>query len=160
MNARTISSRRAFLKGAAIVAGPVGAVGAAAVVGIDEHEAKARRLQAEAEVRALHQDWLRKVNTGDRVEAARLDKVVTGLAADHAGAPDEIALAADGQSAHGRYACVVESQTQRPLDCTLAQMAHAQGEGMIRSSEHRVLKADYVKGADGWAIQRLRLEPA
>jgi hypothetical protein len=157
---RTISSRRAFLKGAAIVAGPVGAAGAAAMVGINEHEAKARRLQAEAEVRALHQDWLRKVNTGDRAEAARLDRAVIGLAADHAGAPDEITLAADGESAEGRFHLVVETEVERPLESTLAQMAALQGEGMIRSSERRMLKAEYVKAEAGWAIRRLTLQDA
>jgi hypothetical protein len=160
MTEKTHASRRAFLKGAAIVAGPVGAAGAAAVVGLNEHEAKLQRLQAEAEVRALHQDWLRKVNTGDRTEAARLDKTVTGVAADHSGAPDEIALAADGASAKGRFHLVVETETERPLDSTLAKMAAAQGEGMIRSSDRKVVEAEYVKADAGWAIRRLTLKDA
>jgi hypothetical protein len=158
-NAKAISTRRAFLKGAAVAAAPVAAAGAAAVVAHDEREARLARLEAEAEVRALHQDWLRRVNTGDRQAAADLNGGVTRLAADHEAAPDAVTLAADGQSAEGRYACVVETETPRALDCTLAQMAQAQGEGMIRSRERRLLKADYVKGEHGWAIRRLTLEP-
>ncbi len=153
------ASRRAFLKGGALVAAPVAAAGVGAVVGQREHEAELDRLKAQAAIRDLHQTWLRKVNIGDAAEAARLDKAVVGVAADHQGAPDEIVLAADGQSAKGRFHCVVQTETERARDCTLAQMAHAQGEGRMRSSDRRVLHADYVKTADGWAIGRIRAEP-
>ncbi len=159
MTSRT-NTRRAFLKGAAIAAAPVTAGAAAAAVGVNEHQARLARLQAEAEVRALHQDWLRKVNTGDRAEAARVHEGVTAIVTDHAGEPDRIAVAADGRRAEGRYACVVETETPRPLDCTLAQMAAAQGEGMVRARERRVLTADYVKTDKGWAIAQLSAEPA
>jgi hypothetical protein len=151
---KTQSTRRSFLKGGALVAAPL----AAAVVAENEHKARLQRLEAEAAVRAVHQDWLRKVNTGDRAEAARLDKAVTGLAPDHQGAPDQITLAADGKSAAGRFACVVETATELARDCTLAEMAHAQGEGWVRSTARGVVKADYVKAEGGWAIAKLRLE--
>jgi lysozyme family protein len=160
MKATSQSTRRAFLKGGALAAAPLAAAGAAAVMAADEHQARLARLEAEAEVRALHQDWLRKVNTGDRAEAARLHETVSRVDTDHSAAPDEIALAADGKSASGRYACVVETQTELAKDCTLAQMRHAQGEGSLRQSERRVLKADYVKTDGRWAIARLRFEPA
>lgn len=117
-------------------------------------------MQAEAAIRDLHQAWLRQVNTGDRAEAARLDKAVVGVAADHHGAPDQIMLAADRLSATGRYRCLVQTETELAQDCTLAQMAHAQGEGRIRSGERRVLHARYLKTPDGWAIGTLRSEPA
>lgn len=159
-SARTVSTRRAFLKGAAVAAAPVAAAGTAAVIGMTEHEARLARLQAEAQIRALHQDWLRQVAAGDRAEASRLHEAVVRVSADHAAAPDAITLAADGRSAHGRYACVVETEVPRPLDCTLAQMAKAQGEGMIRASERGVVKAEYVKGPDGWTIRKLAFEPA
>lgn len=156
MNDKTISSRRSFLKGGVLVAAPVAAAGIAASAGHHEHEAQLARLKAETAIRDLHQTWLRKVNTGDAAEAARLDKAVVAIAADHAGAPDEIRLAADGKTATGRFHCLVETQAELARDCTLAQMAHAQGEGMVRSSDRRVIHADYVKTADGWTIGRLR----
>jgi hypothetical protein len=153
-------SRRAFLKGASLAAAPLAAAGAAAAVAKNEHEAKIERLQAEAAIRDLHQDWLRKVNTGDRAEAARLHDTVSRVDADHAGAPDAITVTADGHGASGLYHCVIETETPRPLDCTLAQMAAFQGEGMTRTREARVLKADYVKNDKGWAIASLRFEEA
>jgi hypothetical protein len=39
-------------------------------------------------------------------------------------------------------------------------MRHAEGEGRLRRSERRLLTADYVKTERGWAIERLRFEPA
>jgi hypothetical protein len=160
MTAKTNSTRRAFLKGAAIAAAPMSAAAGAAALAVDGHEAKLARLQAEAEVRALHQDWLRRVNTGDKAEAARLHETVSRVDADHAAEPDRITLAADGRKAQGRYHCLVETETARPLDCTLAQMAAAQGEGTVRAREPRVLKADYVKTETGWAIAGLAFEAA
>jgi hypothetical protein len=160
MTDKIASTRRSFLKGGAVVAAPLAAGGAAAAVAHSAHEADLARLKDEAAVRDLHQGWLRQVNTGDAAEAARLDKAVVAIAADHAGAPDEIRLAADGLSATGRFHCLVETQSELARDCTLAQMAHAQGEGMVRSSERRVLHARYVKTPKGWAIGTLRSEPA
>ncbi|MEI9889825.1 MAG: hypothetical protein WDN45_03560 [Caulobacteraceae bacterium] len=156
LNDKTAASRRAFLKGGALVAAPLGAAGAAAALGQDGHEKALARLRSEAAIRDLHQTWLRKVAAGDAAEAARLDKAVVAVAADHAGAPDEIALAADGQTATGRFHCLVQTQAELARDCTLAQMAHFQGQGMVRSTERRVLHADYVRTADGWTIGRLR----
>jgi hypothetical protein len=156
---KTLSNRRAFLKGAAIAAAPVAAAGAAAAVAVDERQARLARLEAEAGVRAAHQDWLRKVNTGDRAEAARLHGAVVRLDPDHEGPPDAITLAADGLRATGRYHYVALTEVERPLDSTLAKMAAFQGEGMVRSSERRRLKADYVKTEAGWSIAGLRFEP-
>jgi hypothetical protein len=167
MTGNTRSTRRAFLKGGALAAAPLAAAGAAVAVAKTEHEAKIERLQAEAAIRDLHQAWLRKVNTG--AEAAelfadpkreRLPEALTRVDADHEGAADEIRLAADGLHAAGRFACVVETETALAKDCTLAQMRHAQGEGWLRQSERRLLKADYVKTQGGWAIARICFEPA
>ncbi len=140
-----------------------------AAVAAHDHEARLARLQDEAAIGALHQAWLRKINTGAHAEAAELfadpkratfDQRVSGVAADHGAAPDTLTLAADGLSATGRYHCVVETRTELPRDCTLAQMAHAQGEGVIRHAEPRVLQAAYVKMDGGWAIGMLRFETA
>jgi hypothetical protein len=172
MTDRTQATRRSFLQGGAVAAAPLAAMGAAALVAEHDHRAALARLQDEAAIRDLHQAWLRRINTGERAEAARLfvdpqtgpkaglHAGIGRVNADHAAAPDEIRLAADGLSASGVYACLVETETPRAPDCTLAQMALAQGEGMIRTSQRRVLKARYVKAAAGWAIETLRFEPA
>ena len=172
MTDRTQATRRSFLQGGAVAAAPLAAMGAAALVAEHDHRAALARLQDEAAIRDLHQTWLRRINTGERAGAAQLfvdpqtgpkaglHAGISRVNADHAAAPDEISLAADGRSAAGVYACVVETESPRPLDCTLAQMAHAQGEGVIRASERRVLRARYVKADQGWAIEALRFEPA
>ena len=154
------STRRAFLKGGALAAAPLAAAGAAALAATSEHEARLARPEAEAAIRDLHQAWLRKVNAGERAEAARLHESVSRVETDHDAAPDEITVAADGRSASGRYACMVETETPLAKDCTLAQMRHAQGEGSLQNRERRGLTAGYVKGKDGWAISAIRFEPA
>ena len=162
----TIATRRSFLKGGAVAAVPLAATGAAALIAEHDHKARLAKLEAEAAIRDLHQAWLRHVNTGARAEAAALftdpkaglHEALSGVAVDHAGAPDAIKLAADGLSASGVYQCVVQTQVERPRDCTLAQMAHAQGEGMIRSTQRQVLKARYVKTGQGWTIESHRFE--
>jgi hypothetical protein len=168
MTAKTIATRRSFLKGGALAAAPLAAAGAAGLIAENQHRAELARLKDEAAIRDLHQTWLRRVNTGAHAEAAQLfadprtglHKSVSRVTADHAGAPDAIRLASDGMSASGLYHCEVETETPRSLDCTLAQMAEAQGEGMLRSAERRLLKARYVKAANGWVIDTLRFEPA
>jgi hypothetical protein len=160
-------SRRAFLKGGALAAAPLAAAGAAAEAGAREHAARIARLEDEAAIRGLHQDWLRKVNVGADTGAlfadprrARLAPAAARVEVDHAGAPDELRLHADGLTASARYACVVETRAELAPDCTLAQMRHAQGEGWLRRSDHRRLRADYVKMDGRWAIAGLRFELA
>jgi hypothetical protein len=162
------STRRAFLKVGAVAAAPLAGAGGAAAMAAHERTAKLARLQDEHAIGALHQAWLRLVNTGAGDDAAglfadpkaaKLDAGVSGVVANHAAEPDKIILAADGLRAAGLYHCLVETQTDLGRDCTLAQMAHAQGEGVLRHTEPRVLKAAYVKVEDGWAIETLRLEP-
>jgi hypothetical protein len=167
MSEKSQSTRRAFLKGGALAAAPLAAAGAAAAASRSEHEATIARLQAEAAIRDLHQAWLRKVNTGGEAgelfadpDRARLAEAVTRVEPDHAAAPDEVRLHADGLRASARYACVVETGVDIAPDCTLAQMRHAQGEGQLRRSERRRLQADYVKADGRWAIAGLKFEPA
>jgi stress response protein SCP2 len=41
------------------------------------------------------------------------------------------------------------------VDCTLAALAHQQGDGILRRSEARVLQADLVKNNGEWKFRRL-----
>lgn len=159
------STRRSFLKGGVLFAAPLAAVGVpAVVVADDELEARLTRLENEAAVRELHQTWLRLVNAETRdasaslftgPEAGAFDLSVCSIAADHAGRPDVIEVAADGKSAAGRFYCAVEIENAIPQDCTLARMAHAQGGGFVRRTERRVLTAEYVKTSGAWAIAKI-----
>jgi hypothetical protein len=159
------STRRSFLKGGALLAAPLAAVGVPAVVmADDELKARLARLENEAAVQELHQTWLWRVNTAARESALSLfadpkavafDASVRSIAADHAGKPDAIEVAADGKSATGRFYCAVEIENAIAQDCTLARMAHAQGGGFIRRTERRVLNAEYVKTSGRWAIAKV-----
>ena len=164
MSTERTASRRSFLKGGAIAAAPLAVAVPAVAMAESEHEARAQRLQDEAEIRALHQAWLRKVATSADAsmlftdpKAARLPKAVRGVAADHAGEADQIEVATDGVRASGRFAMVIELETALPRDNTLAQMAHAQGGGVVLRAERRPLVASYVKTEGAWAIARLEL---
>ncbi len=169
MTQDTVSTRRSLLKGGALLAAPLvaGAPGIAAAD--DGRKARLARLEDEAQIRGLHQAWLRRINAGNHGEAAplvldprtaALDQAVRSIGADHLGEPDAIKLAADGARATGRFACVVAMEVPIARDCTLAQMAHAQGGGVVRRSERRVLEAEYVKAGGEWAVARIGLVPA
>ena len=168
MTRNTASTRRSLLKGGALLAAPLAVGASAAALAEDGRKARLAKLEDEAAIRALHQAWLRRINTGagDAAELfadprrAAFDKAVRAVAADHAAAPDAIEIAADGQRAAGRFHCAVEIETEIPKDGTLARMAHAQGGGFVRRTERRVLKADYVKADGGWAIAKVEFASA
>lgn len=166
MTEESKSTRRSFLKGSAIVAAPLAAIGAPAAAAIaDDSKARLARLEDEKAIRDLHASWMRLVNAGNYAGAAQLyanDQCACALAGIasvtpvHAGADDGLAFAKDGSHASASYATQVEVETEIAPDNTLAQMLHAQGEGMVRTSEARLLKADYVRTREGgWAIAGL-----
>jgi len=147
-------TRRRFLKGGALLAAPVAIASVSAVALADDGlKARVRRLEDEAAIRELHQSWLRQVNTGDR--DALLDSAVRRITADHTGAPDKIEIAADGRSAVGCFDHAVDVETPLANDCTLAQMAHAQGYGTICRTERRMLTIDYTKSSGCWKIGKV-----
>ena len=163
MSGESTSTRRSFLKKGAVLAAPLAAVaGPAAVLADERLQARLARLEDEAAIRALHQSWVRRINSGGAGEAAppfegpenARDRSVRGIAADHAGQPDAIEVAADGRRATGRFACAVEIETAIAQDCTLARMAHAQGGGFIRHTERGVLEVRYAKGPGGWVMAK------
>ncbi|HUN26454.1 MAG TPA: hypothetical protein VMU67_09105 [Steroidobacteraceae bacterium] len=150
------SSRRTFLKGGALLTAPIVTATASAVALADEDlKARLRRLEDEVAIRELHQSWLRQVNAGDG--HALLDKAVRRIIVDHGGVPDKIEIAADGGSAVGRFDHAVEVEAALPLDCTLAQMAHAQGNGTLHRTERRMLLVDYAKTGGTWKIAKVVL---
>jgi hypothetical protein len=166
MTTKTVSTRRSFLKGGAIVAAPLATAASVAAIADAERKARLARLEDEAAILKLHRAWLRRINAGADGAAAelfadprraRFDETVRAIAADHAGEPDHVELAQDSQSAAGRFHCAVEIETAIPKDSTLAQMAHAQGGGFVRHTERRVLQAQYVKADGAWAIAKVTL---
>jgi len=150
MSGKSISTRRGFLKGGALVAAPLAMAPAAALA--DDGR---QRLEDEAAIRRLQQDFLRQVNLAGG--HARLDGAVRAIAADHAGEGERITLSADGRRATARLASLVEIETELAKDSTLAQMAHAQGNGAVRSTERRTLTIHCARTRDGWVIREAAL---
>lgn len=156
MKKANTSTRRSFLRGGAMLAAPIAAVGVpAAALADDRSSARAEHLESELAIRDLHQSWLRRVNAGE--PDTRLDRTVRRLIADHAGAPDQIEIAADGRSAIGRFDYLVESEMPLIEDCTLAQMAVAQGDAAPCRTERRRLTVEYAKSGSSWSITRVAL---
>jgi hypothetical protein len=157
-----LTSRRSFLKSGALWAGPMAAA-AVPVMALAKDEAdgnmsaRLNRLEDEAALRELHQSWLGRINAGAGLPLT--GTTATRVSADHAGAANRIAIAADGR-ATGRFDCIVELETPLPHDSTLAQMAHAQGSGLLRTSERRVLTVEYLKVADTWRIDKVTSQVA
>jgi hypothetical protein len=152
---RDTPTRRMFLKGGALLAAPIAAASVTAAALADEElKARVERLQDEVAIRELHQSWLRRVNAGER--SALLDGAVRRIIADHAGAPERIEFAVDGLSAVGHFDYAVEAEVPLAEDCTLAQMAHAQGNGILRRTERRMLTVEYTRSSTGaWRIGKV-----
>jgi len=168
MTKNTTSTRRSFLKDGALLAVPLAAAAPAAVLADDGLKARLAKLEDEAAIRVLHHTWLRQLNAGEVAptplfadsEVAAFGQAVRSIAIDHAGPPDAIEIAADGRCAAGLFPCAVEIETAIAPDCTLAQMAHAQGNGFVRRTERRVLKVEYAKASGAWAIAKVDFAPA
>jgi hypothetical protein len=159
MTTNTTSTRRTFLQGGALLAAPIAAASVAAAVMADGtlHD-RVTHLEDEAALRTLHHSWLRQVNAGER--GTRLDAVVNRITADHVGACDRIELAADHRSAVGYFDYAVELETLLARDSTLAQMAHAQGHGVTRRTERKLVTVDYTKANGSWRIAKVTLATA
>jgi hypothetical protein len=163
MSKQTNSTRRSFLKSGAILAAPFAAAAPAAVLADDGLNARLARLENETAIRELHQEWLRRVNSGARGAAAQLfrepaaarNSAVRAITADHSGERDAIDVAANGTNATGRFSCLVEIESVIPRDSTLGQMAHAQGNGFVPRTERRVLRVAYAKSGSSWAIAKV-----
>jgi hypothetical protein len=172
MSTKRTPTRRSFLKSGALLAAPLAAAMPAAVMADDSLQVRLARFEDEAAIRRLHHSWLRRINTRGGGSAAPVfaesessapgqsDKAVRGIATDHAGKPDTINIAADGKTATAEFACAVEVEMAIAQDCTLAQMAHAQGSGFVRRTERGVLNVEYEKTSGVWTIAKAEFTPA
>jgi hypothetical protein len=149
------TDRRSFIKTGALAAAPLAvALPTAAFAADDGSKAKLARLEDEKAIEALHRDFLRRFNGGER--SAKLAKGLTALADDPAHEA-QIAFVDDGRRASYRRACRASFRTEFTGTSTVEQMTRLQGQGRHEHAEARVLVTDYVKGKDGWAIESLHL---
>ena len=155
------STRRTFLQGGALLAGPMAAASVSAAAqsasGDSESKAQLERLKDEVAIRELHRSWLGAVNAGRG--SVLLEASVRRITPDHSGAVEKIEIAADGRSALGTFDCEVERQAALPQDCTLGQMAHAQGHGLVLRSERQRLIIGYSKARGAWSVREVALHP-
>jgi hypothetical protein len=150
--AKSSTDRRSFLKSGAIVAAPLVMAAPAAALAGDGSRTRLARLEDEKAIAALHRKVVGQVNRGDR----KLADGLTALAEDPAHEL-QIAFAGDGRHASCRRACTASFRTEFTGTSTIEQMHRLQGQGLHSHEERRVLVADYIKGKDGWAIERVRL---
>lgn len=187
MSKGTVASRRSFFVGAgALASAPIAAAAAYGLDGDHRTGTEIERRLAELEdlnaIRALEQDFVHRLGargqSGAGLQSGRgVDSSTGNLCVDPAGAgaseepissvvPDVaagshgITVAPDGRSAVSTTPCSVELDTPLAPDCTLVEMARQQGEGYVRSSEHRVLVNEYVKVQGLWKRRRSSWLPA
>lgn len=162
-------SRRLFVRSAGLAAAAAAPIAVASVAAAetDDTALRLRRLEDEKAVRALQQAYLTHVNAGAHGEAAKLfadpavartDPTLRSLA-PMPDASDAIEIAADGQAAVAKVRCLAATETPIEGRGTLLDMARAQGEGVIRRSEPRLLELAAVRREGGWRIESVLQRP-
>lgn len=135
----------------------------------DDATERLARLEDLDSILDLHRAFARHVNAGAHGDAAnlfadptavRLDASIRGLFAEGFGERDVIELGADRTTAAARIRCTIRVETPIESSSTLAQMARLQGEGVVRSTEQRVLETACIKRAGVWRIERAAYRPA
>lgn len=142
----TRKTRRSFIAvaGAALSA-PVAAAAAAVPGRIESDPTKARleHLEDLTEIRALNHAYL-------------IERSMSGVSPADFGEHDVIEIAEDRQTATARLHVIVHTETALDPDCTLVEMAQAQGEGVVRTTVPAVLENTYVRRGGTWKILRTR----
>ncbi len=163
MTDQTASTRRAFLKGGAILAAPLTAA-TAAHAATDPAAERLALLEDEKAVRGLQAALVQRLNAGAHDAAAELFAEPQNAAFDPA--VRRVTTEADAEflevqpgrtQASARLA--VSVATEAPVEpwCPLVDMARQQGEGVVRAAGRRVLETDYVKRDGVWKIARAEL---
>jgi len=65
---------------------------------------------------------------------------------------EPIVLGADGSTAAASIPCTAELETPLPPECTLVEMARAQGGGIVRRLAHGAVELLYEKRAGAWRV--------
>ena len=142
----TNKTRRSFMAvaGAALSA-PVAAAAATLPGRIEPDPLKTRLVHLEDvnEIRALNQAYL-------------IERRMSGVSPADFGEHDVIEIAEDRQTATARLHVIVHTETPLEPDCTLVEMARAQGEGVVRLALPAVLEHTYVRRGGAWKILRTR----
>lgn len=108
-------------------------------------------------IRRLQQALAREIAAGRPPE--ELAEVTRIRPADF-GAHDIVAIAADGRTARATFHCSVETRVPIPGAGTLIEMARAQGEGFVRSTNYKMLEMVCVRTGRIWKIDTLAMRDA
>lgn len=163
MNGQDTSTRRSILKGGLLLAAPLALAGSAAAMAVPTDNAT-----DEGALHDLHQQFMRHVSRGDQADLAALfddprrvdwGTDLQAIAPDHGATAPDLRIALDSRTALLRAPCIVERREPMARNCTLAQMAHVQGEGAIRHTERQMLALHFVRRASGWRIATAELRP-
>jgi hypothetical protein len=100
-------------------------------------------------VRRLYCDHFRAGFTGKKIEPA------PGFELNPARLQDIIEVAPDRKSAQARFAYSVQVGVPIISDSLLVEMAHLQGQGIIKWWEGGIHEVSYLKEGDSWKIKRL-----
>jgi hypothetical protein len=169
MKTKPLSTRRKFfLKAGAAMSAPLAFGTAAALPSTDDDanalKARLAMLEDENAIRSLNRAYVKCVNARAHDELAKLfaassaakpDADIDSLRAELSDEQAAIEIAADRQTATARIACSVEIAT--PIEgpgWTLVDMAHQQGDGVLKRTERRVLEQTYVRRNDIWKVAR------
>lgn len=169
MKDHTSTTRRSFFrKAGAAVAVPLAfgaGTAAASDAGADDLEARVKALESRDAIRALHDAFLQRLNSGEtdalralstHQQQAGPDCSITRLLQDHAaGHGDSIIVAADGHHATASFSCIARIATPVAADGTLADMMRLQGSDQLQREERGVLDGHYVNVGGHWQIERI-----
>lgn len=131
----------------------------------DPLAARLAHLEDVNEIRALNYVYLQHAAAGAREQMAALfadpsqatiDRDLRGVSPADFGEHDVIEIAEDRQTATARLHVTLHTETPLDPDCTLVEMAQAQGEGVVRAASPVVLETAYVRRGLSWKILRTR----
>ncbi len=120
-----------------------------------------RALEDAAAIRELNRIYVALVNDRAYEDLARLfdaparapvDRDVVRLTSASFGDSDGIDVATDRRTARAQLHCVVETEAPIEDGYTLVDMARAQGEGVVRRRERRVIELSYVNRNGLWKL--------
>jgi hypothetical protein len=164
--AKSVATRRSFIAVAgAVLSAPVAAAAATSSSWLPpsggSEQSRLAHLEDVNEIRGLNQTYLQHAASGAHTEVAALFadprnaallEDVSGLSPVNFGEHDVIAIAEDRLSANATVHVIVHRDTPLDPDCTLVEMAQAQGEGVVRASAPAVLEHTYIRRAGVWKI--------
>jgi hypothetical protein len=162
MTPKTVGTRRSFIAIAgAVLSAPAAAAASWLPPSGGRDQSRLAHLEDVNDIRGLNQAYLQHAAAGAHTEVAALFadprnaallQDVSGLSPVDFGEHDEIEVAVDRLSASARVHVIVHRDTLLDPDCTLVEMAQAQGEGVVRASAPAVLEHTYTRRAGVWKI--------